>query len=291
MKISYCLIIICFVFHFSGYAGEKRALVVAISEYPKHSDWNPIHADNDLKILIPALEKQGFMKKNIMILQNEQATKNDIVNAFNLLSEKSGQNDSVFIHFSCHGQQMEDDNGDEPDGLDESLIPYDAKMFFKAGIYEGENHLRDDEVDTYLLPVRKKLGNKGNLIVSLDACHSQSGSRGDDEEEECIRGTAVIFSRSPDFKGKGAGDMEDVPLIQRDGLSPITVISACKSNQNNYEYKIDNEYYGSLTYAICWVWNQQAVLPDYKQWSSALEKKMKEIAPRQSLVLETTLIQ
>jgi hypothetical protein len=280
---------VCLVFHFSGYASEKRALIVAISEYPKHSGWNSIHADNDLKILIPALEKQGFMKKNILILQNEQATKSGIIQVFNLLSEKSQRNDSVFIHFSCHGQQMEDDNDDEADGLDESLIPYDAKIHYDSIRYKGENHLRDDEMNVYLLSIRKKLGNKGNLIVSLDACHSQSGSRGDDEEDECIRGTATIFSRSTDFKGKNTkSNDKDVPLIQTEWLSPITVISACKSNQSNYEYKINNNYYGSLTYSICWVWDQYAVLLDYKQWSAALKKKMEEIAPRQLPVLETT---
>jgi hypothetical protein len=145
----YCLRIVCLAFHISGYAAEKRALIVAISEYPKHSGWNSIHADNDLKILIPALEKQGFMKKNILILQNEQASKSGIIQAFNLLNEKSQRNDSVFIHFSCHGQQMENDNDDEADGLDESLILYDAKMHYDSIRYKGENHLRDDEMNLY----------------------------------------------------------------------------------------------------------------------------------------------
>ena len=39
-----------------------------------------------------------------------------------------------------------DDNGDEEDGLDEALIPYDAQFWYAPGEYEGQNHLRDDEL-------------------------------------------------------------------------------------------------------------------------------------------------
>jgi len=50
---------------------------------------------------------------------------------------------------------MEDDNGDEVGGLDESLVPYDAEMHFRKGKYEGENHIRDDEKDnSYYYPIR-----------------------------------------------------------------------------------------------------------------------------------------
>jgi hypothetical protein len=210
-----------------------------------------------------------------------------IIRALQLLEKNSEPDDVVFIHFSCHGQQMEDDDGDEPDGLDESLVPYDAKMFFHSGKYEGENHLRDDELDNYLLSIRKKIGNKGNLIVSLDACHSQSGSRG--SEEEFVRGTAAIFSRNAGYTGINTKEYKDIALIQTDELSPITVLSACKSYQNNYEYKADNGvYYGTLTYSLYSLGNQYSILANYTQWLNELKKKTKQITSRQEAVFETT---
>ncbi|MDR0864257.1 MAG: caspase family protein [Candidatus Symbiothrix sp.] len=292
MKTIFSIIICCLAFQLSGFARTNRALVVAISNYPDHSSWNTIHADNDRKILLPVLRKQGFSEKNISVLKDEQATKKQIVTALQLLGKNAKPGDVVFIHFSCHGQQMEDDNGDEPDGLDESLVPYDAKMFFNSGKYEGENHLRDDELEKYLLAIRKKLGNKGNLIVSLDACHSQSGSRGDEEEEEFVRGTAVIFSRNAGYKGTNTKEYKDVPLVQTNGLSPLTVLSACKSYQNNYEYKADNGiYYGTLTYAICSLDNQYLILTNYIQWLNELKKRTKQFMSRQEAIFETTYLE
>ena len=287
MKVLYS-ILFCLLLQLPCWAQQKRALVVAIAEYPKHSGWNRIHADNDLKILLPTLEKQGFKKENSIVLRDSQATKSNIVQALNELTKNCRKGDSVFIHFSCHGQQMEDDNGDEPDGLDEAIIPYDAKMYFGKNYYEGESHLRDDELDVILLSIRKKIKDDGCLIVSLDACHSQSGSRALDDDE-FVRGTPVIFSESG-YKENNEVFDKDTPLIQEKGLAPITIISACKSYQQNFEYKTeDDEYYGSLTYSICIVGNQHELFTSSLQWLNDIEKKMRKIATKQTPVIETTL--
>jgi hypothetical protein len=37
-------------------------------------------------------------------------------------------NDSLFFHFSGHGGQTEDLDGDEDDGLDETIYPVDFKQ-------------------------------------------------------------------------------------------------------------------------------------------------------------------
>ena len=283
-----CSIIICLLLQLPCWAQQKRALVIAIAEYPKHSGWNRVHADNDLKILLPTLEKLGFKKENNIVLRDAQATKDNIVQALETLKNNCQNGDFVFIHFSCHGQQMEDDNGDEPDGLDESLIPYNAEMYFKKNKYEGENHLRDDELDTILLSIRKKIKDEGCLIVSLDACHSQSGSRGPDDDE-IVRGTPVIFSESG-YQEDSKIHNTDAPLIQREGLAPIAIISACKSYQQNFEYKAeDNEFYGSLTYSICTIKNQDVSISSLYQWLNDIERKMRKIAPKQTPVIETTL--
>ncbi len=33
--------------------------------------------------------------------------------------------DNLFMHYSGHGGNMRDDNGDEKDGMDETLVPLD----------------------------------------------------------------------------------------------------------------------------------------------------------------------
>ena len=288
MKPLYFITIILLSFHLCGFAGEKRALIVAISQYPKYSGWNTIHTDNDVKILTAALGKKGFQERNITVLSDSFATKNRVVAAFLSLQKKVKAGDFVFIHFSCHGQQMEDDNGDEPDGLDEAIVCYDAKMLY-SDKYKGENHLRDDQIDSLLTPIRKKLGETGNLIASFDACHSESVTRGDNDGDVVIRGTSTVFSRNAGYQRKKIGETPKPPLRQDKGLSPITELAACKSDQNNYEYKIGDKYYGSLTYALCTVWNKYAVLPVCSVWSEEVKKEMKAISQFQTPVFRTTI--
>lgn len=282
--------IICWLFLYTicCSAGENRALLVAISHYPAHSGWMPIHAKNDLTLLTTVLDRFHFQHKNRLILKDEAATHQAIINALKQQSELASEGDRVWIHFSGHGQQMEDDNGDEPDGLDESLIPYDAQMYYRKGVYEGENHLRDDELNHYLTAIRRKLGNTGSLWVSLDACHSGSATRG--EKDEWMRGVNVIFSANPGFlpPEKTESSYIDTPLLQEEGLSPLTVLSACRADQNNYEYKVGDRWYGVLTYCFCGVLNDCAVWPAPEALISALKAKMSKLTNKQRPVFETT---
>ena len=138
-------------------AQQKHALIIAIANYPTESGWSKINSDNDKTLLVPEFKRLSF---KVTTLQNEQATKQGIIQSLSHLAKQVHPNDYVCIHFSCHGQQMEDNNHDEKDGLDEALIPYDAHPSYKKDIYEGKNHLRDDELEEHLTTIRKKLGEK-----------------------------------------------------------------------------------------------------------------------------------
>ena len=106
-------------------AQQKHALIITISGYPAESGWSKINSDNDRTLLVPEFERLGF---KVTTLTNEQATKQGITQSLSQLAKQVCKDDYVCIHFSCHGQQMEDDNQDEADGLDEALIPYDASL-------------------------------------------------------------------------------------------------------------------------------------------------------------------
>ena len=97
--------------------------------------------------------------------------------------------DIVVLHYSGHGQQIYDDDGDEIDGYDEAIIPYDGKISFKTGKYGGENHLRDDELGRMINQIRKKIGQAGDVIVILDSCHSGTATR----DFSPSRGTDIKF--------------------------------------------------------------------------------------------------
>jgi hypothetical protein len=223
-------------------AQTKRALIIGIGAYPPESGWSIIHGDNDVPLIADALSRKGFNQDHIVKLVNNQATKKNILEQFNLLTHKAQINDIIYIHFSTHGQQVVDTDGDEEDGLDEAIIPYDACKTFEKGVYEGKNHLIDDELNILLSGVRKKIGKSGTLVVVIDACHSGDATRGksSDYDTSVVRGTSEVFQIG--LKGK-----YNPSLVK---TVDWVVISATQSYQNNYEYKVNGTYYGSLSYAI-----------------------------------------
>lgn len=231
----------------------NRALFVAISDYPEESGWMKIHAVNDYDLVAPMLKKNGYKDENITVLFNQQATKEAIVGSLNELSLQTQKGDRIYLHFSCHGQQMTDKNGDEPDCLDEALIPYDAQRRYKKGKYEGKKHLRDDELEALLNNIRSAAGKTGNLIVVIDACHSATATR--ERNDDYIRGTTYVFGEDEhkdDLPSCSSGNFK-LSLKTSDKLSPVSVFSACQADQSNCEYKADSQstYYGSLSYAFC----------------------------------------
>ena len=286
--LSYIMLLILCLSGFTKLSAQTRhALFIGISNYPAYSEWNSLHADNDSSILYKIFTAHHMQWH---ALRNEHATKAEITNTLNRLLAIVQRADTFLIHFSCHGQQMEDDNGDEADCLDEALIPYDAEMRYEKGYYEGEHHLRDDELNRHLLDIRKQIGNRGLVIVSLDACHSTSGTRKD--KEATVRGTDYIFSSS----GKGQALAQspqrtryiDTPLDENSRMAPLIVISACKSYQKNTEVRVDGEYYGALSYYLC-----QALMHcpfgNIKQWLRMLKQQMQQNLRHQSPMIESTL--
>ncbi len=201
-----------------------------------------IHGDKDIPLIFGALTRKGFDSKNIVCLTNENATKKGIISGFNKLIAQARPNDIIYLHFSTHGQQVTDLDGDEADGLDEAIVPFDARKTFMKGVYEGKNHLIDDELNKYLSQMRRKIGKDGSLLVVIDACHSGDATRGNNTEVDTVfvRGTSDVFNLGTKISAHSQ------PKKKLDWV----VFSATQSYQNNYEYKLNGEYYGSLSYAV-----------------------------------------
>jgi len=257
-------------------AQVNRALIVAISDYPAESGWEKIHAVNDCKLIIPMLKANGYKDADIKILTDKKATKAQIVKELQNLATRIRLDDCIYIHLSGHGQQMADDNGDEEDGLDEAFIPYDANFRYKPGLYEGENHLRDDELELLIDAIRRSAGENGNVMVVIDACHSGTGTRLP-EDDEYIRGTSYIFAPTNFSAAATSTDNFRFELNKGAGLAPITVFSACQPEEVNYEYKTGNPgaFYGRLTYFFCQAVMEQSDSETNLAFYIRLENKMK----------------
>lgn len=136
MKQSILIIFLCL--SLTAFA-TKRALLIGISDYPavRHTGagWAKIHGANDVNMLRLNLKKQGF---KVTTLIDEKATASRIRRAFEKIQIEAAPGDLIYIHFSCHGQPVEDYNGDEDDGWDEAIIPYDACQIPVKGVYSGK---------------------------------------------------------------------------------------------------------------------------------------------------------
>ena len=233
------------------HAQGRYALLVGISDYPQQNppsrgDWTDIHGANDVKLIVPELQRQGFVIKTLL---DQEATHANIIKELKRLKTISPEGAIIYIHFSCHGQPFENKEIDEvgEDGWDESLVPVDAKKIYEKGGYEGENHLIDDELSVYTQEIRKKIGENGILYVVVDACHAGSMLRGG----ENTRGVSTVFSSkgeqyySPILMKKKRYEYASGPE-----LSPVYFIEACSNTENNTEVNKNGIWYGPLSFHI-----------------------------------------
>lgn len=226
-------------------AQQRRALLIGIANYPSESGWRTIHSDTDVKLLKDLLSPTYEVKSLI----DSQATYNNITKKLDELSVLTSKGDTILLLFSCHGQQML--GSDEPDSLDEALIPYDAISKY-SNKYKGENHLRDNELSNKIDKIRNRAGKNGLVVVLLDACHSGDSFRGDNENEQNYRGGYPVFGERAECIVPRQKELKSiVNLPASDALADVIYIGACQSYQINEEVITQNNTWcGSLTLAF-----------------------------------------
>lgn len=280
-------------------SAKNSALLIGIGKYnTKKTGWSVIHGNNDVFLLQKKLSTMHF---TIETLVDKNATKKNIVSALNRLVATTVACDIVYIHFSGHGQLIDDVNNDEQKGFDQSFVCYDACFSTKYKVgkynYKGQNHLIDDEIFPLLNQLKQKVGSKGKVIVVFDTCYSGGADRNgklessdSDSEVEWInttRGTDDEFKLNQTAK-------DFLRRIRKPGAysakgGRITIISACESDQRNYECrdKYSGKCYGSLSYCITKMIDKHI---DFSKWFDYfIDKKYKTIKifrPSQHPVIE-----
>ena len=142
---------------------KQRALLIGINYKGQKGQLSGCH--NDVHNVSQYLQEvQGFKEENITMLMDDgmhkPPTKSAIISAFKRLVKQTKEGDVVFFHYSGHGGRLPDDNGDEDDGYDETLIPLDFK---KSG------QIRDDDLLKILVhPMPANV----SLTCLMDCCHS-----------------------------------------------------------------------------------------------------------------------
>ncbi|MBN1186403.1 MAG: caspase family protein [Bacteroidales bacterium] len=275
---------------------NKYALIIAIGKYPRESGWSSISSENDVPLIKNALLSQNFKEENIVLISDNEANKEGIVNAIKALTDKVSKGDYVVVHYSGHGQQITDDNGEELDNLDEALVAFGAPVNSKYAPenYTGEMHLRDDELGDLLGGLRAKLGKDGQLLVFLDACHSGTGTRGDAN----VRGGAEPFViellkkaevPSAAKAGEEGFGMSEAPKSRgsAEELAPFVLFAGASFDELNYETKDENgKGVGSLSYSIAKAFTDFKPGETYRGMFADVLAIMATVAPKQTPMIE-----
>lgn len=277
---------------YSAHSQTKRAFLIGISEYttlikPSDDVWSNIHGANDVELLSRTLKNQNF---HIKKLTNKAATAQQIRTELTRFIASCHNGDVVYLHFSCHGQPVEDLDGDEKDGWDEAIVPIDAQKVYQKEKYKGENHIIDDELNGYLKSIRKRVGPKGFVYVVVDACHAGSSYRGDEEEDSVIvRGTYMGFSKSKKQYAPRIDKRGKIKIEKSGSMANICILEACRSYQVNSEVKVGGKYFGSLSYYVNKVL-QTTKLDKSTSWTEKVATLMNQDTRlvRQNPVIETS---
>lgn len=288
MRFRLYLLLVALLLSSAVNAQRRRAFLVGISHYDTALtgyQWNNINGVEDINLLSPALKNQGF---TTIILLDAQATFENIVSQIAQFTNKTKKGDIVYLHFSTHGQPIEDLNGDEEDGWDESIIPIDAYKIYRKGVYEGGKHLTDDILNKYVKKLREKIGPTGFLYVVIDACHAGTSSRTNDET---VRGTHVGFTYSNKVFRPSKNKKSHYRIEPSAKQSDVIFIEACRPDQVNTEIKVGGKRFGPLSYNIAQTLSSFTLSTDAKGFIDSFKKTLLNTGRwpnNQNLVTETS---
>lgn len=217
-------------------APVKKALLVGINIYKPELNANLRGCVNDVETMRKLLvDNFNFKPENIRVLVDERATKQGILDRLKWLLDGAKAGDMLVFHYSGHGSQVRDRNGDElEDQLDEILCPHDL---------DWDDPLTDD----CLADLFKQLPKGVNLTMICDSCHSGTMSKSMFHvyRTKVIRAPFDIQSRAYD-KILPRNKMGK----KNKGTQRHLLMSGCKDNQTSADAYIDGRYQGAFTWAL-----------------------------------------
>ncbi|PPQ70353.1 hypothetical protein CVT26_013787 [Gymnopilus dilepis] len=228
---------------YSKCTGRKKALCIGINYRGQANELRG--CINDAKNVRRFLIEHGkYDPKDIILLTDDAKdhralpTRANIIAAMQWLVRHARPHDALFFHYSGHGGQTEDLDGDELDGFDEG-------MSFKSGLavlcvdvvpsviypldFKTNGHIVDDEMhDIMVKPLPPQ--------CRLTACHSGT-----------VLDLPYIYSSHGRLKGS-----QIAPRAQRDKASQADVISwsGCKDGQTSADTFSGGVAVGAMSHVL-----------------------------------------
>jgi hypothetical protein len=229
---------------------NKKALLIGINQY-KIPGANLRGCVNDVKNMQAVLTQYyGFAAGDMTVLTDYDATKKAMQAGIVKLLKGAKKGDVRVLHYSGHGANVPDKNGDEADHRDEILCPTDLDWY-------------DPLLDDWLRTTFDKLADGVNLTVVMDCCHSGSNTRFlyqpdapsiprflpcpldlmAAESGRRLIGKTRSTLRVSTLAKRRKSDIVNVDI-------PEVLIAGCRDTQTSADAYIKGTYNGALTYNL-----------------------------------------
>ncbi|KAJ7106413.1 caspase domain-containing protein [Mycena crocata] len=216
-------------FQYSKCTGRRRALCIGINYAGQQHELRG--CVNDAKHVFSFLvRRKGYKAEDIVVLTDDspharsQPTRRNIIDAMRWLVRDARPHDALFFHYSGHGGQTRDRDGDEVDGYDEVIYPLD---------YKRSGHIVDDEMHELMV---KPLPAGCRLTAVFDSCHS---------------GTALDLPYIYDSHGRRKTMQVSKRAIQRKATpADVISLSGCKDGQTSADTFAGGVAVGAASHAF-----------------------------------------
>eukprot|EP00127_Corallochytrium_limacisporum_P004519 Clim_evm19s166 gene=Clim_evmTU19s166 len=231
--------------------GKRRAFIVGIN-YLNNSRLRLNGCINDARCLKYLLtSKLNFQENQILFMTDDQQnptlqpTRANIMQGIRWLVGDAKPGDSLFFSYSGHGSQVKDLDGDEADGMDETIVPLD---------YERAGHIIDDDLKRYMADA---LPAGARLFCVMDCCHSGTGMdlpyeyqpfKNDPSAQQPLSPIDMLLGGGRRKRGR----RQQVTNPHRPTQADVVLVSACGSDQTSADTKglSGSVHTGAMTYSF-----------------------------------------
>jgi hypothetical protein len=191
--------------------------------------------ENDVDNIEDILRPLGY---KFDILKTKKATAENILSALQSAAAQLVDGDIFVFYFSGHGGQQPDQNGDELDGKDETLVAYNRQI-------------SDDELDEIWLMMKPGV----RIVMLSDSCNSGTNYR-----------NKGLFDQPTSF----------IPVakkaVKRDMNAQLIHFGGCRDGLSSAGYQEG----GAFTIAVCKSWQNGAFQGSYSDFYQLISQKVQE---------------
>ena len=206
------------------YSGVKRAVLIGIN-YALNANVNTLEGciNDAMAIRGVLMDTYQYKNEHIAVLRDDYAdgyvnpTRENIMNSIRNAVILSKDEDELWIHFSGHGDYVDDNNKDEVDNRDEGIVSSDFDN-------DTVKMILDDELKKLLNEV------KGTVMITQDCCNSGTGwdlpfkytKKSDNTYQRTVEGPMFSHSTTDNIY-MFSGSRDDQEAIEtRDRLGAFT---------------------------------------------------------------------